>query len=322
MRMTTLLNDLKKGKIAPSYLFFGEEEFLLEEAIEALTQKLIDPSLRPFNLDLAYGDEVDREKLIDSATTLPTLSGRRLFLIRRANRLNLGARKALLDLLQSPPSTTCLVFIAPHTDPRSAFIRDFSQVSIPIQFFPLREGEISPWVIKKAGERGKSITREAAHRLWLLAGEDLMALSNEIEKLSLYVGQRREICEEDVIKLFTGGKPHNIFNLTSALGDRDLGKSWKILDVLLRGGESPGGILAMIARRFTILLKIKLGSTQKLGVHPYYLKEYTHQAQGFEISDLERKLEHILQAEVEIKSGSSEPRLALEFLTYELCRGE
>ncbi len=321
MRATALLNDLKKGKIAPSYLFFGEEELLLEEVIEALTEKLIDPSLRSFNLDLVYGDEVDGERLIDLATTLPMLSGRRLLLIRRANRLNLGTRKALLDLLQSPPSTTCLVLIAPHTDPRSAFIRDFSQVSTPIQFFPLKEGEIPSWIMKRAGKQGKSITEEAAHRLWLLAGEDLMTLSNELEKLSLYVGQREEIGEEDVLNLFTGGKPYNIFNLTSALGDKDLGKSWKILDALLRSGESLGGILAMISRHFTILLKIKLGSTKKLGVHPYYLKGYIHQAERFAIQDLERGLEHILQAEVEIKSGGSEPRLALEFLIYNLCRG-
>ncbi len=322
MRVTTLLNDLKKGKIAPSYLFFGEEEFLLEEAIEALTEKLIDPSLRPFNLDLAYGDEVDREKLIDSATTLPMLSGRRLFLIRRANRLNLGVRNTLLELLQSPPSTTCLVLIAPHTDPRSAFIRDFSQVSTPVQFFPLREREIGPWIMRRVGRWGRRITKEASYRLWLLAGEDLMALSNELEKLSLYVGQREEIGEEDVLKLFTGGKTFNIFNLTTALGNGELGKSWRILDALLRGGESPGGILSMIARHFTTLLKIKLGATQNLGVHPYYLKEYVHQAQGFTAQSLERKLEHILRVEVEIKSGGSEPRLALEFLTYKLCRGE
>jgi len=293
---------------------------LLEEAIEALIEKLIAPSLRPFNLDLTYGDEVDRERLLDSATTLPMLSGRRLFLIRRANRLNLGVKNALLELLKSPPSTTCLVLTAPHIDPRSAFIRDFSQVSTPVQFFPLREGEIAPWLIRRAERIGKRITKEAAYRLGFLAGENLMALSQELEKLSLYVGEREEIGEEDVLQLFTGGKTFNIFNLTNALGHKELGKSWKILDALLRGSDSPGGILSMIARHFTILLKIKLGATQNLGVHPYYLKEYIQQAQGFTVRGLEGKLEHILRAEVEIKSGRSEPRLALEFLTYRLCR--
>ena len=321
MRATAFLNQLERGQIAPSYLFFGEEEFLLEEAIEALIKRLVPPPLRPFNLDLIYGDEVDGERLTGLTNTLPMLAEKRLLLVRRANRLSPGVRKVLLDLLQPPPSTCCLVLIAPHTDPKSAFIREFSRVSTPIQFFPLREREVYPWIIKRAREGGKRITREAAHRLWLLAGEDLMVLSNELEKLSLYVGAKEEIGEEDVLKLFTGGKSSNIFDLTSALGDKDLGKAWKILDALLHGGESPGGILAMIARQFTILLKIKLGSTNKVGVHPYYLNEYRRQANRTTIKDLERGLEHTLRAEVEIKSGESEPRLALEFLVYKLCKG-
>ncbi len=322
MRAIAFLSDLKKGKIAPSYLFFGEEEFQMEEAIQALTETLIDPPLRSFNLDLLYGDEVETDELIDLASTLPMLSGRRLLLLRRANQLVPGAKKALLNLLRSPPPTTCLVLIAPNTDPKSAFIRNFSQVSTPVQFFPLKEEDVVSWIVRRAGKWEKRITKEAAHRLWFLVGEDLMTLSNEVEKLSLYVGQRKEIGEEDVLKLHTGGKSYTIFDLTSALGDRNLGRCWRILDALLRAGDSPGGMVAMIARQLSIFLKIKLGATQNLGVHPYYLKDYINQANGFTIKDLEKDLEHLLRADIEIKSGSLEPRLALEFLIYNICRGE
>ena len=110
--------------------------------------------------------------------------------------------------------------------------------------------------------RGKSISDEALAELISRVGPNARQLDNEIEKLSLYVGDRQEIEFADVAAICSRNKSARAFALGDALGDRDLPRLLKRLDeelweVKLDPSKSEIGLLyGLISKvRAMILLK-------------------------------------------------------------------
>ncbi|MEO6183644.1 MAG: DNA polymerase III subunit delta, partial [Verrucomicrobiota bacterium] len=76
----------------------------------------------------------------------------------------------------------------------------------------------------------KEINAEALAELVVNVGPNIRLLSNEIEKLSLYVGDRKEINENDVSTIVTRNKQARAFALGDALGERNLPELLSCLD--------------------------------------------------------------------------------------------
>jgi DNA polymerase III subunit delta len=80
------------------------------------------------------------------------------------------------------------------------------------------------------GQLGKEISGEALGRLVTYTGPHARALRNEIEKLSLYVGDRARINTADVEAIVTRQKQAKAFALGDALGERNLPRALRCLD--------------------------------------------------------------------------------------------
>lgn len=86
------------------------------------------------------------------------------------------------------------------------------------------------WARKGLRSRQKNISEEALAELISRVGPHARQLENEIEKLSLYAGERSEITINDVETICTVNKTARAFALGDALGDRDLPRLLRRLD--------------------------------------------------------------------------------------------
>jgi DNA polymerase-3 subunit delta len=77
---------------------------------------------------------------------------------------------------------------------------------------------------------GKAISDRALAELVASVGPNVRQLSNEIEKLALYVGDRAQIEADDVTAVVTRNKQARAFALGDALGERDLPQLLRRLD--------------------------------------------------------------------------------------------
>src|SRR4030043_154737 len=80
-----ILKSLKRGELAPFYLFYGPDEFTLERVLARIRDEFLPGSSRDFNLELFYGGEAsaDPYDIISRAKTIPFLAGSRLIIVRR-----------------------------------------------------------------------------------------------------------------------------------------------------------------------------------------------------------------------------------------------
>jgi DNA polymerase-3 subunit delta len=190
--------------------------------------------------------------------------------------------------------------------------------------------EIILWIRTIARELGKQVTAEAAGYLQEAIGRDLQAIYHELFKASLYVGERERIELKDMERVMSEVRVATIFELTKAVGNKDLKRAFRALERIWESGEPPLKILGMISRQFRHLLITKEilmhgGGTEvikkELGIaNPYYLRELVAQAKGFSQASLQRALKSLWQADLKLKRSSLPRRLLLEELIITLSR--
>ncbi|MFW5967462.1 MAG: DNA polymerase III subunit delta, partial [Persicimonas sp.] len=165
---------------------------------------------------------------------------------------------------------------------------------------------------------------------------DLAELDQALSKIDLFVGDMdkspRPVDDELVREVVAHTKVHTVFDLTDELGERDFEGAARILDNMLLHGESPIGILAMIARHFRILSRLHdpsvrtLGRNEKaraVGVVPFFLKDYQRHASKFSLTEIESLRERFLETDSALKSSGLDDRTVLERLLFDICfRGD
>jgi len=97
--------SLKKGVLAPFYLFYGPEEFWIELTLDRIKKDLIPDSVKEFNLEILYGGEISPQEILNRAHLFPFMSSRRLIIVRRTENFAKSDLELFLPYLDS-----CLLY--------------------------------------------------------------------------------------------------------------------------------------------------------------------------------------------------------------------
>ena len=323
-----LLKELEKGNILPVYFFCGSEKLLMEEALKKVEALVVEPATRCFNYNMFQGSEAAAETVIEVAQSMPMMAKKRLVVVKDIDKFSAAELEKLGRYLKDPSPYTCLVLIAEKADMRKGFFQALKGSTI--QFAPMYENMLPQWIRKEAESRGKKIAPDAAQYLVEAIGSDLLRLKNELEKVALYSGERKEITVKDVEAVSTKSKLKSIFDLTDAVGGKDAGKAVRALGDLLDNGENGVYILYMVTRHLRLVWKVKElidagvkgdAMAKEAGMHPFVLKGIMGQVKRFSMEDLREAFPRLLEADSSLKSGRLTDRLVLEQLFLTLARG-
>src|SRR5260370_41708524 len=100
---------------------------------------------------------------------------------------------------------------------------------------------------------------DGARELVDALGGEMMMVSNELEKLILYVGEKKKITLGDVETMVLAAKQRSLYELTDAISSKDRVRTLQVLDALLSTGdgeEAAIGHLYMLAKTFRQMLVI------------------------------------------------------------------
>jgi DNA polymerase-3 subunit delta len=317
---------LTTGKARPFYLLYGEEGYLIERGREAIFAAILPPQFREFNFTSYDADQASPAEIINACNTLPCMAQRRIVMVKGTHRYSQSDLKSFIPYLQSPSPTTALIFIAEGMP--TGFIKEIKDGAFHLK--RPSQGETPQWIRSIAQELGKEIAPEAIRYLQEAIGSDLQGLRNELVKVSLYIGDKERIEVKDVEGVVSEIRVNTIFELTKAIGDRDLKRALWVLGKIWESGEHPLKILGMISRQFRHLLMTKEAMAQgggtaevkkQVGIsNPYYLRELSAQAKGFPQQALQRALTKLWETDLDLKRSPLSKRLILEGLVIKLCK--
>ena len=169
---------------APVVLIEGPEATLREAALAELRERVLAGALRDFNedrFDLSTAG-VDPLAIIAAARTLPVMARARLVRVRgvgekRAEKFLDGA---LVEYLEAPVATTCLVLEAEGVDKRQKWVKRVAKIGQVIECAgPSRPADVRRWIEARMSQRGMRAGHGVAATLFDLVGPDLDRLALE-----------------------------------------------------------------------------------------------------------------------------------------------
>lgn len=254
-------------KLPNVFCVFGTDEGKVREEAAKLAQELAPAEAGDFGLEVIEGnaDNSDHAAKICAMTveaiqTLPFFGGDKVVWLKGANFLadNVTGRSEttknavdnLVDVLtRSTPPTVKVIVSASEVDKRRTFFTTMKKVAT-LQLHDLPDISRAGWeagvarmVADRARERNLRFSAEALEFFVLLAGQHTRQIENELEKLDVYLGERRDVAVEDVRVMVSESRAGVIFELGDAIGRKDLRSALHLIDQLLYRGESAIGIL-------------------------------------------------------------------------------
>ncbi len=349
------------GLLRPGYVLLGDEAYLYERCRRVILDTLVDAGAGPAMRDFALAEidlaETSIFEALDRAQTPSLMAPFQVLFLRNIKTLyTRGAKKdefaALNAYGHSPNPQALLVFVADHlhlpADLRRMDMQDKDRYERiretlgewcgMVELVRVEESDAMRWLVGEAEKRGSALEVDAARELADALGADLMLMASELEKLVLFVGERRSITLGDVETMVLGAKQRSLYELTDAISSKDRPRALALLQGLLNasdgGEESAIGHLYMLARTFRQMLVILEKNVrdsraiwqalwQGFRMPPFAAEDLIRQARRYKSRrDLTRALRLIARADLELRSSPPDKRLVLERLVLALASEE
>jgi DNA polymerase-3 subunit delta len=348
------VSELESRKLRAAYVFVGDEAFFRKRFRDAILQHLVPAELRDFSIfefDLA---ENDLAEVLDRARTPSLMAPFQVFFVRGVKNLfgrgsNDEKLAAIEDYCKNPNPDALIVFVADHisipADVRRMEMQDkeryqriretMGQYCGIVELARVEEGEAVRWITDYCASRSVPVKIEpdGARELVDALGGDMMMISNELEKLMLYVGAKNRITLGDVETMVLSAKQRSLYELTDAISSKERVRALEVLDAILSSGdgeEAAIGHIYMLAKTFRQMLVILERNVrdqrmlwaalwQGFRVPPFAADDIIKQARRYKSRrELTRAIRLVAKADLALRSNPVSKRMVLERLVMDL----
>lgn len=278
------------------HVITGTDDGAVAEAAAKLFHQLKSPTDDDFTNDIIDGNADNAEhaneicqSTIQAIQTLPFFGGAKVVWLKRATfmgtdrtseaeRAKVGVEH-LKDVLASGIGDNITFLLSATTiDKRRGFYKFLKSNTKIIEHNKLdtsRDGwqdQVAIMVERRAKELGLTFHPDALELFVLMAGEETRQISNELEKIDLYLGkQRREVTLEDVRCMVPLSRAAVVFETGRAIQRRDGARALELIDQQLHRGESAIGILraSIIPTTRNLFMAAAASEGRKLPTHNY-----------------------------------------------------
>ena len=248
-----------------------------------------------------YGKEVSIQDIVSNSKRYPMMAERQVIIVKEAQNLNKTIEQ-LVDYAKNPQPTTVLVFNYKYKtlDKRKTLYKTLSKAAVIFESKKIYEDKIPSWIQSFLRSKQISITPKAALMLSEFLGNDLSKIANELNKLGIVVGAKKEVTPEIIEDNIGISKDFNNFELQKALGNLNHKKAYQIVHYFAQNSKQHPFVLTISALYvyFTKLMTVhtvrdKNPSTvaKSLGINPYFVNEYIAASRNFPMKRISGVLE-------------------------------
>ncbi len=321
----------------PILLYWGDDEFALNQAAIELQKNTVDAAWSSFNYEKIAGDQpAGTIQALNQAMTPPFGNGQRLIWLVNTHVVSQCSESILAELERTlpdiPATTTLLLSSANKPDGRlkaSKFIQKQATVREFALLPPWKTAEIGQQVKQLAHKLGVNLTKEAIDLLAESIGNNTRQLHTELTKLSLFAYERPAPLTAIEVSSLVMATTQNSLQLANALRQGDLDSSLSLIHALIQRNEPALKIVATLVGQFRIWLWVKIltesgapdeeiakeaeiGNPKRL----YFLRQ---DLQKISVRQLRQILPELLLLELSLKQGQ-EPEMALQTRSIAICQ--
>lgn len=255
---------LQSGGPANVYIFFGEETYLMQQAVEQLRALLVPAGFEEFNYHRLTGKGLTVQELTEAVEAMPMMSQSTFVTVTDMDvfKLDEAQRTALVSLLEDFPEYCTLVFLyrqLPYK--KDGKLKKLTAAvaahTTEIEFAPQGRQKLQKWVRRRFAAFDKELDDNTIDHLLFTCGSLMDGLVPEINKIAAYAKGKR-VTVADIDAVADPVLDARIFDMTNAVTARDYDRAAAVLAELLRMQTEPIAILAVLGRELRQLYTARL----------------------------------------------------------------
>ena len=299
MSVEKIIADWKKKSFKPVYWLEGEEEYFIDKAVEYAEHHILNESEASFNLSVFYGKDASWPDVVNACSRYPMFADRQVVLLKEAQQMK--DVEKLESYIENPLSSTVFVvsYKEKKLDARKKFTKLVKEKGVLLTTKKMYDRELPEWTQELLRSKGLTITPKGLALLVEHIGNDLVRIENEIDKLSINLGKRTNITEEDIEQYIGVSKDYNVFELQAALAKKDIARSIRIIQYF-EANPKAGPIQLVLPSLYSFFSKVFMvfgaGTSDEktiataIGVNPYFMKDYMQAARLYTYPEVEQVL--------------------------------
>jgi DNA polymerase III subunit delta len=299
MSVEKIINDWKKKLFKPVYWLEGEEEYHIDKAIDYAEHKILLESEASFNLSIFYGKDANWADVVNACRRYPMFAERQVVLLKEAQQMK--DVEKLESYIENPLTSTVFVvsYKEKKLDARKKFTKTVKENGVLLTTKKMYDRELPEWTQQLIKSKDLTISPKGLALLVDHIGNDLSRIENEIEKLSVNLGKRTTISEDDIETYIGVSKEYNVFELQSAMAARDLSRTIRIIQYF-ESNPKAAPIQLVLPSLYSFFSKVFMvfgaGSADEktvaaaIGVNPFFVKDYLLAARLYSYTGVERAL--------------------------------
>lgn len=213
----------KDGQDACIYVIFSKDKYRASDECEKLLATLLKPEERAMSLFAPEPNKVEVTEVLDELRTLPFVAARRVVVLKGADKFISENRELLEKYFDAPSRTGVLVMTVDTWRKNTKLAKKLNKVGQLIEIAELKAWELPKYVVEYAQGLGKGLARGAAEMIVEFVGDEPGRLSSEVDKLAMFVGDKKVIGCDDVESLVGHNRSFNAFAVIDALTTGDVG---------------------------------------------------------------------------------------------------
>ncbi|QEC68136.1 DNA polymerase III subunit delta [Panacibacter ginsenosidivorans] len=229
MSAEKIISEWKKKNFKSLYWLEGEEPYYIDMVINYAEHHILNESEAGFNLTVFYGRDADWASVVNACMRYPMFAEKQVVLLKEAQQMK--DIEKLENYVSRPLVSTIFVvgYKDKKLDARTKFAKLIKEKGEVVTTKKLYDNQLPEWTGQMIASHGLTINPRALALLVDHIGNDLNRLQNEVEKLSVNLGARKSITEEDIEKYIGISKEFNVFELQDAIAQKNLAKAIRII---------------------------------------------------------------------------------------------
>jgi DNA polymerase-3 subunit delta len=212
----------------------------------------------------------------------------------------------------NPVASTVLVLVHRNKmpDKRLSAVKRIQKAGVVFQSDKVRDYKLAEWIEGYVSSRKRQIHPRTAQLLAEYLGNDLKKIAGEMDKLFIALPEGGEVSDGLIEQHIGISKEYNIFELTNALADKDVGRVTRIVQYM-RANEKNHPvprILPTLTNYFARVLTFHhlpnhdpSAVASALRVHPYAAKEYARAARNYPTRKVSRIFGYLRECDARSK---------------------
>ena len=319
------------------FTVYGEVPELVEKKTKEIVNDYLGQKIDDFNYVKYNLYESDLTPIIEETLTMPFFSNKKAIVVKNSyvftgekfsKDFNHNSDE-LIKFLEKYDGENLIIFevYQPKLDERKKLTKTLKKNAQLKKIEQMSEKELKHWIKNTLNNNYKDIKQDALELFIELTGVNYNIVSQELEKLILFIGERPIINKEDIDLIINRSLEQNVFLLTEYIQKGNKNKAIQLVNDLIIMKEEPIKLLALITSNYRLYYQCKILSqkgysgqqiAKTVNAHPYRVKLALNQSRHYKLESLFNIINACAETDYKLKSSYMDKQLILELFILSL----